>query len=491
MYINAIEGLTEDAIDFFFCDNPETCPNQLSELIDGFNQSPCKDDLVEISKLPTLYARASMLRQWRYAMLQYGKTIQEIAKVEGEFNWPVLGHGPLPVVSVDNPYSIPEFILRGDYSHEELLNYLIIFEVDLTAAASQNNPFKEYDQEFYAQWDFSIFDISQDQYSAKIQSTSHIDAQAILMAYMHELKRSYAYEPLTSMIGVEKVIAIIEDIEAAANNSRGEGPAMNFALSGEPGKGKTQLAKAIHTTLFRLGIINRDRFIACSHDELNTRGLVDKDSQETAKAFMKAVTGTLFLDEVHHLVYDQSNGQGGPASIINVNAEKYRGKMAVIVATYPDKMPIFLQADPGLTSRFLLVSMDDYSASQTVRIFEKLAGERGYIVDGDAMRSALWNHFHTQQKEFGMSVFDSGRAARTLLDKVIAKVKSDENQPRQGEFNGLVSMAPVLTVAHYTLARQSRERIQQAKRHEPAKEQNPFANDAEKKPEKSNVLKMK
>lgn len=315
------------------------------------------------------------------------------------------------------------------------------------------------------EFDFPAAGFGRDEFQRYYKS--HYDPAGMLDE-LDRLKESYIHAPLRMMVGMDKVIGVVKEWVGVHRNS-GSSPQMNLAIEAGPGRGKSKLAHAIHKACFRAELISRDIFISRSKDNLNTQGLRDKDEQLTAEAFKHANGGTLFIDEVHHLVTEGA----GPASVINVNAEERRGKMVLIVATYPDKMPKFLNKDPGLRRRFQPLALDDYTDTQMVKIFERHAGQRGFLLDGNVMRAALWDYFNRLQRKTQQGFYGGGEAVN-LLDRVIPHYSPGVVDNRQDAFNGMTSSAPVLRVHHLQLALEARERLGQKKAYDPHAATNPF-----------------
>lgn len=485
--IDHIEGLNRKEIDFFFADGAQwqQKDKDFYNLIHGFHVEAHRDDFADIITLPTLYAKASAIRQWRYAMLQAGHSWQQLRDREMDIVWPT-GQPPLLLPRGDNVFSLPFDSHADAADRDELImqNGIMMLQdlqkfvtVQVTRKQDHKTQWK-FNDALYQKWLMSWpNDLPIEQVLEIVDA--HDD---LYKPYAAMCKRDYAYAPLNAMIGMDKLIAEIEEIDRVVSNIK-KGPdkeqagiAMNFAISARQGMGKSQSVEALSRVLFRLGLIGSASVIKKSHQDLNTRGLKDKDTQLVALAFERAVKkgGTLFFDEVNHL----DTEEGGPVSVINIQAEDQRGKIALVIATYPEEMQVFLRADPGLKGRFRQVAFDDLTAAQAVEIFEELAGQSGFQIpdnaDGQALRSSLWTQFNTMQKD-SMIAFDNGRAARNLLDKILGLADFPDEPQRDTMFNDMVCRAPILTKEMLDQALNIVEERAQAKTHNPNEEVNPFA----------------
>ena len=202
--------------------------------------------------------------------------------------------------------------------------------------------------------------------------------------------------------------------------------AMNFVLTGNPGTGKTSIARKMGEVLQSMDVLPTARVI-----EASRATLVGKYMGETPKIVNsmcdKAMGGILFIDEAYTL--SDQNDQYGKEAIDTLmkRMEDDRGKFVVIAAGYKDKMEEFLQMNAGLASRFThKLHIDDYDEDELLAIFTKMAHKEQYVVSPPAeskLRDVISKMIVAKNESFG-----NAREMRNLLDKTIEHVSMRVSQ---------------------------------------------------------------
>ena len=205
--------------------------------------------------------------------------------------------------------------------------------------------------------------------------------------------------------------------------------AMNFILTGNPGTGKTTIARKMGELLQAMEILPTSCVI-----EATRATLVGKYMGETPKIVNamcdKAMGGILFIDEAYTLS-DQNDQYGKEAvDTLMKRMENDRGKFVVIAAGYKDKMEEFLELNAGLASRFThQLHIDDYSESELLDIFKKMAKEEQYIVSPEAeqrAREVIDRMVAAKDANFG-----NAREVRNMLDATIQQLSVRVSQMPQ------------------------------------------------------------
>ncbi len=196
--------------------------------------------------------------------------------------------------------------------------------------------------------------------------------------------------------------------------------AMNFVLTGNPGTGKTSIARKMGEILQSMDILPTSRVL-----EVSRATLVGKYMGETPKIVNnmcdKAIGGILFIDEAYTL--SEGGDQYGKEAIDTLmkRMEDDRGKFVVIAAGYKDKMEDFMMMNPGLASRFThKLHIDDYNEDELLAIYKHMAQKEQYTLSQTAEYKALdtiYKMVLAKDESWG-----NAREMRNLLDATIQKL---------------------------------------------------------------------
>lgn len=163
---------------------------------------------------------------------------------------------------------------------------------------------------------------------------------------------------------------------------------LHFVFTGNPGTGKTTVARILSKILFGFGVLKRPEVTECSRASL-VGGYLGQTAIKTNETIDEAIHGVLFVDEAYTLS-QKNNGMDdcyGREAIDTLlkRMEDDRDKLIVIVAGYPELMNQFLSSNPGLQSRFTrFIHFEDYHVSDMCRIFNGLAEANNYKLSQEA-----------------------------------------------------------------------------------------------------------
>jgi Cdc6-like AAA superfamily ATPase len=192
----------------------------------------------------------------------------------------------------------------------------------------------------------------------------------------------------------------------------------HLIFTGNPGTGKTTVARLLAQIYRTLGVVEKGHLVETDRSSL-VAGYVGQTATTVTEAFDKADGGVLLIDEAYALSRGQEQDFGREAidTIVKL-VEDRRDRLVVIAAGYPDEMGDFVDANPGLKSRFpKTIEFPDYSTDELMAIFESLGAESNYRCDAEAATS-LRARFESEPRTKG---FGNGRLARNLFEEAVGR----------------------------------------------------------------------
>jgi SpoVK/Ycf46/Vps4 family AAA+-type ATPase len=193
-------------------------------------------------------------------------------------------------------------------------------------------------------------------------------------------------------------------------------PAQHFVITGNPGTGKTTVARILGKIFEGLGILESGHVVEVDRSKL-VAGYIGQTAPLTNKACDSAMGGILFIDEAYTLTKDGSNGFGQECvDTLLKRMEDDRGKFMVIAAGYKGPMEQFLTSNEGLKSRFTkYFNLEDYKPEELAAIFESLAAKQNFIVPTATKERII--AFFKDRCARKTKDFANGREARNLMDE--------------------------------------------------------------------------
>jgi len=234
-------------------------------------------------------------------------------------------------------------------------------------------------------------------------------------------------EKLDSLVGLEDVkkdvkslVNLIKVRKLRVDNELPVPPmSMHMVFMGNPGTGKTTVARLISGLYAAIGALSKGQLIEVDRSGL-VAGYVGQTALKTQEVIQSALGGVLFIDEAYSLSSGGENDFGREAIETILKAmEDHRDDLVVIVAGYDEPMKGFLTSNPGLESRFnKYFYFPDYTGEQLMTIFQKQCEKNGYVLTEEAEKKAK-RGFNKLYKERDFN-FGNGRDVRNRFEDMVS-----------------------------------------------------------------------
>lgn len=217
-------------------------------------------------------------------------------------------------------------------------------------------------------------------------------------------------------------------------------PSMHMIFTGNPGTGKTTIARIVSRYLKAIGLLSGGQLIEVTRADLVGR-YVGHTAPLTQKAIDSALGGVLFIDEAYSLYRGNDDSFGLEAIDTLVKGmEDNRENLVVILAGYTKEMEEFLTSNSGLKSRFPnIVEFPDYTGKELLEISKSIAHSKGYSIREDC-DAPLEVYFDTQQKTGDPRTNGNGRMARNKVEEAV--LKSSKRNLNAGDGANLDELIP-------------------------------------------------
>lgn len=225
------------------------------------------------------------------------------------------------------------------------------------------------------------------------------------------------------LIGLRPVKARIREIAAllVINRARTQvgldtaPPSLHMSFTGRPGTGKTTVAERMSKILHGLGYVRKGHVVTATRDDLVGQ-YIGHTAPKTREMLKKAMGGVLFIDEAYYL-YRPENERDYGAEAIEILLqvmENNRNDLVVIFAGYKERMDIFYQSNPGLSSRVANhIDFPDYSATELLAIAQLILAAENYRFSPEA--GAAFAEYI--QRRMQLPFFANARSIRNAIDR--------------------------------------------------------------------------
>ena len=225
------------------------------------------------------------------------------------------------------------------------------------------------------------------------------------------------------LVGLRPVKARIREIAAllVVNRARRElglesaPPSLHMSFTGRPGTGKTTVAERMSKILHGLGYVRKGHVVTATRDDLVGQ-YIGHTAPKTREMLKKAMGGVLFIDEAYYL-YRPENERDYGAEAIEILLqvmENNRDDLVVIFAGYKERMDVFYQSNPGLSSRVANhIDFPDYSAPELLAIAKLILASENYRFSEAATEVFAEYILRRMQLPF----FANARSIRNAIDR--------------------------------------------------------------------------
>jgi len=237
-----------------------------------------------------------------------------------------------------------------------------------------------------------------------------------------------ALAELNSMVGLDKVKELAGELEAfisvqkhrANHNLRNQPMVLHMIFKGNPGTGKTTVARLFGKLLQHLQVLPKGHMVEVERADL-VGEYIGHTAQKTREKVQKAMGGVLFIDEAYSLARGGEKDFGKEAVDTLVKAmEDYKNEFILILAGYTAPMEEFLSLNPGLKSRFpIQLNFPDYSVHELLDIAQLMLAEREYRLTNRAVNKV--REIIDQHISFTYNDFSNARLIRNMLETAIRR----------------------------------------------------------------------
>ncbi len=256
-------------------------------------------------------------------------------------------------------------------------------------------------------------------------------------------------DELNGLVGLKEVKETVNDLITyqkvqklrEQNGLYSEKSTLHLAFIGNPGTGKTTVARIVGRVYKQIGLLSKGHFIEVSRTDL-IAGYQGQTALKVKEVINRAKGGVLFIDEAYSITENNHSDSYGRECLTELTKalEDYRDDLVVIVAGYSEPMKQFFESNPGLKSRFnTFIEFGDYSADELMDILNMLAEKNSYKLSPE-LRITIKTFFEEAIKQNEKN-FSNGRLSRNIYESLImehAKRVIDNNSPTIEELSLLL-----------------------------------------------------
>lgn len=232
---------------------------------------------------------------------------------------------------------------------------------------------------------------------------------------------------LDDLVGLEKVKMKVNDLISYQRIQRlrereglySKKSTLHLAFLGNPGTGKTTVARIVGRIYKQLGLLSKGHFLEVSRTDL-IAGYQGQTALKVKKVIERAKGGVLFIDEAYSITENDHSDSYGRECLTELTKalEDFREDLVVIVAGYTEPMKLFFESNPGLKSRFnSFIEFDDYNSMELEYILENMCKKNDYHLTEKAKESVC--KVISDNVDSKCEDFANGRYVRNLFEDII------------------------------------------------------------------------
>lgn len=233
---------------------------------------------------------------------------------------------------------------------------------------------------------------------------------------------------LDALIGLTEVKKLVREIYAFLEIQKRrekehlitEPLVLHMIFKGNPGTGKTTVARILGKVFCEMGVLSRGHLLEVERADL-VGEYIGHTAQKTREQLKKAYGGILFIDEAYSLARGGEKDFGKESIDVLVKAmEDHKNELILILAGYRDEMDGFLQANPGLHSRFPIhINFLDYTQEELLAISEQMCNKRQYRFTKEAKLALL--RLLIRPSGENVEHFGNARTVRNIIERAIRR----------------------------------------------------------------------
>jgi len=236
------------------------------------------------------------------------------------------------------------------------------------------------------------------------------------------------YQELNSLVGLQRVKSMIREIHAfveiqqrrAEEMLATEPLVLHTIFKGNPGTGKTTVARLLARLFKELGILRKGHLVEVERADL-VGEYIGHTAQKTREQIRLALGGVLFIDEAYSLMRGGEKDFGKESIDTLVRGmEEHKNDLVIILAGYREEMERFIRSNPGLRSRFPIhIDFPDYTVEELMKIADLMLSRRQYCLTSEA-RAELRRQLEEGCRE-GKENSGNARLVRNLIERAIRR----------------------------------------------------------------------